>query len=167
MKLNPLFYLPMVIFAGCATSYQPSGFSGGFSEVQLDTNVFRVSFVGNGYTSTGKAEEFALLRSAEITIKNNFTHFVIINSRSRQDLSSYTTPTNSYTTANATRFGNSAYGTANTTTHGGETTVIAKPNITNTIMCFNGKPVLQSFIYDATFLCASLGKKYNIVCNAK
>jgi hypothetical protein len=164
MKISKLLYLSIAMIAGCATSYQPSGFSGGFSEVQLDANVFRVSFIGNGYTSTEKAEEFALLRSAEITIKNNFTHFVIINSRSRQDLSSYTTPTNSYTTANATRFGNSAYGTASTTTYGGETTIIAKPNITNTIMCFGEKPVLQGLIYDAKFLCMSLGKKYNIVC---
>ena len=40
----------------------------GFSETQLDTNVYTVRFSGNGYTSPSKAADFALLRSAEITL---------------------------------------------------------------------------------------------------
>ncbi|GIX25986.1 MAG: hypothetical protein KatS3mg122_3217 [Caldimonas sp.] len=67
-----------IFLGGCATTYQPEGFSGGFSETQLDTNVFRVSFRGNGYTRAERAEELALLRSAELTLKNGFTHFVVI-----------------------------------------------------------------------------------------
>lgn len=156
-----------IILGGCATTYQPEGFSGGFSETQLDTNVFRVSFRGNGYTSAERAEELALLRSAELTLKNGFTHFVVIDGRSREQLGTYTTPTQSYTTANATAYGNSAYGTARTTTYGGQTFLISKPSTTNTIMCFTGKPDIQALVYDAKFVCNSLGQKHGVVCGAQ
>ncbi len=46
--------------AACATAYQPQSFSGGFTETQLDKNVFRVSFQGNGYTRAERAEEMAI-----------------------------------------------------------------------------------------------------------
>lgn len=156
-----------VLLSACATSYKADGFSGGFSETQLDTNVFRVSFRGNGYTRAEKAEELALLRSAELTLKSGFTHFAVIDSQSRERHGSYTTPTQSYTTANATAYGNSAYGTAQTTTYGGQTIHISKPSTTNTIMCFTGKPDIQGLVYDAQFLCNSLGSKYGVVCGAQ
>lgn len=156
-----------VLLGGCAAAYQTEGLSGGFSETQLDTNVFRVSFRGNGYTRAERTEDLALLRSAELTLKNGFTHFAIIDGRSRIQLGTYTTPTQSYTTANATAHGNSAYGAARTTTYGGQTFMISSPSSTNTIMCFNGKPDIQALVYDAQFVCNSLGKKYSVVCVAK
>jgi hypothetical protein len=155
-----------VVLGGCATAYQAEGFSGGFSETQLDTNVFRVSFRGNGYTRAERAEELALLCSAELTLKNGFTHFAIIEGRSREQSGSYTTPTQSYTTGSATAYGNSAYGSARTTSYGGQTIHFSKPSTTNTIMCFNGKPDIQGLAYDAQFICNSLGQKHGVVCGA-
>jgi hypothetical protein len=157
----------LILLGGCATAYQPEGLSGGFSETQLDTNVFRVSFRGNGYTRAERAEDLALLRSAELTLKNGFTHFVVIDGRSREQLGTFTTPTQSDTTANATAYGNSAYGTARTTTYGGQTFLISKPSTTNTIMCFNGKPDLQAIVYDAKFVCNSLGQKHGAECGTQ
>jgi len=55
------------ILQGCATSYQKTSFTGGYSETQLDENVFNVSFKGNGYTSRERVADFTLLRSAELT----------------------------------------------------------------------------------------------------
>ena len=78
-------------------------------------------------TRAEKAEDLALLRSAELTLKNGFTHFVIIDSQSREKHDTYTTPTQSYTTANATAYGNTASGTAQTTSYGGQTFNISKP----------------------------------------
>jgi len=153
-----------LLLGGCATTYQPEGLSGGFTETQLDTNVFRVSFRGNGYTRAERAEELALLRSAELTLQNGFTHFLIVDGRSRERLGTYTTPTQSFTTANATAFGNSAYGTARTTTYGGQSFVVSRPSTTNTIVCFKEKPSIQALVYDAKFICNSLGKKHGVVC---
>ncbi|MBQ0933675.1 CC0125/CC1285 family lipoprotein [Ideonella alba] len=146
----------------CATAYQPEGFSGGFTETQLDKNVFRVSFRGNGYTRAERAEELALLRSAEVTLKNGFTHFAIADARSRTDYSAFTTPTQSSTTGTVTSYGNTSYLNARTRTTGGDTFVAAKPSSTNTIVCFNGKPDISAMVYDAQFLYNSLAAKYGV-----
>jgi hypothetical protein len=151
-----------VLLTGCATTYQPQGFSGGFAETQLDTNVFRVSFRGNGYTSAERAEEMALLRSAEVAIKNSFTHFAVVDGASRSRYSTVTTPTQSTTTGTVSVNGNTAFGTARTTTSGGQSFVIAKPSTTNTIVCFVGKPDVAGLVYDARFLMNSLGAKYGV-----
>jgi hypothetical protein len=159
-----------VILGACSTPYQANNwyaFRGGFNETQLDTNVFRVVFEGNGYTSTQKAEDLTLLRSAELTLKNQFTHFVVVNSNTDISNSSYTTPTQSTTTANVNAYGNTAYGTANTTTYGGQTINISKPSTNNTIVCFNGKPELKGLVYEAKFICKSLGEKYGEKCGAE
>ena len=55
----------VLALTGCMTAYQPDGLTGGYSEVQLSENVWRVSFKGNGYTSRERAVDMALLRSAD------------------------------------------------------------------------------------------------------
>lgn len=155
------------VLAGCATAYQAQNFSGGFTETQLDTNIFKVSFEGNGYTSPERAEEMALLRSADIALKNGFTHFAVIDGRSRADYATFTTPTQSNTNANVTLAGNTAYGRATTTTFGGQSFLITRSSATNTIMCFNGKPDVQGLVYDAKFVFNSLAQKYGVNNGAK
>ena len=119
----------VLALSACATAYQPQGLTGGFSDTQLDTNIFRVSFDGNGYTNAQRAEEMALLRSAEITLKNGFTHFIIIDGRS-------------------------------TSEHGTLTTLVAaKPNTTNTIVCFPERPKFNGMVYDARLVFNSLGQR--------
>lgn len=152
--------------AGCATSYQPHGLSGGFSETQLDQNVFRVSFAGNGYTSGERAADFALLRSAELTLRHGFTHFAIVDGRSFATTSTYVTPVQSYTTMNVNTIGNTAYGTAHTTTYGGQAYTFIKPSATDTIVAFNGKPDIPAMVYNARFICDSLGAKYAVTCGS-
>jgi len=164
--LVPLLTL-ILSLAGCATTYQPQSFSGGFSETQLDKNVFRVSFKGNGYTQAERAEEMALLRSAELTLKNGFKYFVIIDGRSRSDYGTYTTPTQATTTGSASVYGNTAYGNSTTTFTGGQTFLITKPNTTNTIICFAEKPQVNGLAYDAQFVFNSLAQKYGIAPAAK
>jgi len=117
----------LATLAACATPYQPRGARGGFSETQLDRNVFQVTFRGNGYTSGERAADFTLLRSAELTLANGFNYFIIAEKAARTSLSTYTTPTQSYTTSTATVVGNTAYGQSTTTTYGGQTYLIRKP----------------------------------------
>lgn len=154
------------VLAGCATAYQPAGLSGGFTETQIDKNVWRVSFQGNGYTRSERAEELAILRSAEISLANGFTHFAFADSKINTETSSYTAPTTSYTTGSASVYGNNIYGSARTNTYGGWTTFISTPTANNTVVMFNGKPTANGMIYDAAFICTSLGKKYKVICNA-
>lgn len=157
----------VLLLAACATPYQPQSLSGGFTETQLDKNVFRVSFKGNGYTNADRAEEMALLRSADLTLRNGFTHFVIVDGKSRADFGTYTTPIQSTTTGSASVYGNTAYGRTTTTTTGGQSFLITRPSTTNTIMCFDGKPEINGLVYDAQFVYNSLAQKYGVAPGGK
>jgi hypothetical protein len=149
--------------SGCATAYQRQGFSGGYSETQLgEENIFQVSFRGNGYTRGERASDFTLLRSAEVTTENGFRYFIVVESGKDSSLSTYTTPTQSYTTGSAYGYGNTAYGSATTTTYGGQTYMIRKPSATNTIVCFKEKPEVAGLVFDAEFVKKSLKQKYGI-----
>ena len=158
-----LTFLTALLLAGCATAYQRQGMTGGFSETQLDENVFRVRFNGNGYTSGERAADFTLLRSAELARNHGYPFFIIVQASAGSSYSTYTTPVQSHTTASATSYGNTAYGSAHTTTSGGETYLIAKPGVANTIVCFKERPEgYQGMVYNADFLYDSLTQKYRI-----
>jgi len=36
---------------GCATPYQPKGYTGGYEEVEVEPGLFFLEYLGNGYTS--------------------------------------------------------------------------------------------------------------------
>lgn len=160
MKYGITLLLSLLVVA-CATPYQKSGLSGGFSETQLAENVFRVSFRGNGYSRGERAEDFALLRSAELTLEHGYTHFALAASGSNSETSSYTTPTTSYTTGSAYSSGGNVYGNATTNTYGGQTVFISRPSASNTVVMFKGKPDVQGMAFDASFVYDSLRKKYS------
>lgn len=145
------------ILAACASPYQKDGLGGGYSETQLSENVFKVSFRGNGYTSSDRATDMALLRSAEVSLENGFKYFAVIDEKNSASYGSYTTPTT--TNASVTVYGNSAYGTA--TTYGGQTFLVTKPRSTNLIACFKEKPD-DVYTFDAEFLSKSLRKKFGL-----
>lgn len=152
-----------VLLAGCGgTPYQREAFMGGYDEIQLEENVFRVRFKGNGGTRAERAEDFALLRSAEITLEKGFTHFAIVDSRDRLDQSLHSTPSTSYTTGTANVVGDTIYGRAKTKTYGGDSFVISKPSTTNTIVCFKTKPNIQGTTYDAELVKRELRTKYGL-----
>ena len=151
-----------IVLLGCATPYQRVGFTGGYSETQLGDNIFQVSFRGNGYTSRERASDFALLRSAELALEHGFRYFVIIESKQEAKIETYTTPSTSYTTGSAYGYGNYAYGSATTTTYGGQTYFISKPRATNTILCFKERPEINGLVFDAEFVTKSIKKKYGM-----
>jgi len=161
MKNLIVIAITVLILQGCATSYQKTGFSGGYSETQLDENVFTVSFRGNGYTRRERVADFTLLRSAELTLESGFQYFAIIDANSFTSNSTYTTPTTSHTTGTAYGSGNYAYGSATTRTTGGQTYNISKPSSSNTIVCFKEKPE-SIFTYNAIFIYKNIRQKYEI-----
>ncbi len=178
MKFLSILLVSSVLFSGCATTYQSNGFSGGYSETQLDKNVFKVTFRGNGYTGRERVADFTLLRSAELTMQNGYKYFVVVDENSYTSNSTYTTPIrattniNSNTYGSANIYGNNAtynantYGTARTTVSGGQTYNISKPSSSNTIICFKEKPT-TGFSYNAEFIFNNITKKYDIKHSAK
>lgn len=153
MKKITLFAI-FLFLIGCSTPYQSIGPTGGFTETQLDENVFRVSFQGNRYTSSEVAADFALLRSAELTLLYGYKYFIIVDNSDVIDVKSYTTPVSSYTTI----YGN----TAQTYTYGGITYNRSIPSSTNVIVCFHEKPTDTVLSFNAEFLYKNLSAKYEI-----
>jgi hypothetical protein len=92
------------------------GFSGGFSDVRLDSNTFQVSFRGNGYTSRQTVETFALYRCAELTAQAGFDTFVIVggDTQAAQVLWQMPGYYSSTTMVSGTTVGGMTVGTANT-----------------------------------------------------
>ena len=159
-------YLLLIVFSlfcfSCATAYQPLSFSGGYSSTMLDKNIFKVSFQGNGDTSKERAEDFALLRSSEITLENGFSYFLILDKDVSMSYGSFTTPANTTTTGNLYNYGGVSSFQANSYTTGGQTFLISKPSTTNLIACFKEKPKEKGLIYDAYFIKDSIKQKYQI-----
>jgi hypothetical protein len=156
-------FLTALSLVGCATPYQPKGFKGGFSETQLSENVFRVYFRGNGYTKEERAEDFTMLRSAELAEEHGFQYFVVVDENSISSVTgSVVMPTQTTTTASATGVGNTAYGTAYSTTTGGHSFFIKKPSDRMTIVCFKDRPDVQGVVYESSYIIESITTKYGM-----
>jgi len=147
-------YIFLLIFSllliSCATPYQKDGFRGGYVESQLSENIYRVYFGGNGYTSTQRAADFALIRAAELTIDKGYKFFVIISNdeslkHDAQLYNRYDPNTGGYTAANIV--------------------VTQKPKSTIVFAMFNEKNP-ESIMFEARYICNDLAKKYEITCNA-
>ena len=71
----------VALLVGCATPmqtpYQPLQPNGGFSEQRIETNRYRVTFVGNSITPREEVENYLLFRSAELTLSQGFDYFVL------------------------------------------------------------------------------------------
>ena len=76
--LKPLAFLAFVMLSGCATEYGPRQFAGGYSEVHIQNDVFRISVDGNAYIHKSQIEYYALVRAAELTVKQGRNYFRVI-----------------------------------------------------------------------------------------
>ena len=79
-----LILLLFVLYSCSASSYQPHAFTGGYLDVSLDTNAFRITFHGNGYTHRYISRDYFLLRCAEVCIMNNFKYFIVVEEKMEQ-----------------------------------------------------------------------------------
>ena len=148
------------LVVGCATPYQASSFRGGYSETHLATDVFRVYFRGNAYTSMERAQDFALLRAAELTTQYGFGYFAVIDESSSTSVSSFSPPAaRAVTSGSASASGDSATFSAQTTYYEGPAYLMYKPRTGLLIKCFATKPE-HIYTFDAAFLVQSLREKY-------
>jgi hypothetical protein len=136
-----VFILAVILLSSCATPYQNSGFAGGFEETKISENSYRVSFRGNGYSSSHRAVDFNLLRSAELTVRDGYEYFIVLDGQDSVDKSLYFNP-----------------GSLNVApTYG----MITKPRASNVITMLHLKPE-GVFSYHASTVVANLKAKYGI-----
>jgi hypothetical protein len=162
--MRKLTILAFAALSACATGYHSGNFTGGFEEIALAPNVYQVSFAGNGFTSAERVQAMVLLRSADLTLQKGFRYFGIADASTSSKLATFTSPTTTNTTFDASVVGNSVYGTANLTTYGGNTTVFVKPSAKNLVVMFNDPPANAGMIFDAQFICQSVGAKLKAQC---
>lgn len=146
---------------GCATPYQKVGtdVSGGYAFRRLGTDVFKVEFLGNGFTQPKRAMDFAMLRAAEVCLEHNFRYFSVIG---EGDLSSSETV---YTGGTAQTTGYvSPYGTySGTTTYTPTAMPVFKPGSELTIRCYTSRPGGHAGrVDDASAVVSELRAKYKL-----
>jgi hypothetical protein len=121
-----IWSLSFLLLNGCAvfspTPYQPMNNGarpdqtyGGYSNMALASDIYKVSFLGNGLTSSDTVQNYLIRRCAELTIQKGYRYFVILGSNMQADRHVFTTPTtiNTNNTANVygtgTMYGNSSF----------------------------------------------------------
>ncbi len=82
MKSCALLALVAWLVGGCAstaTPYRPAAAPGdqGYQEQRIEENRYRVTFTGNTATTREAVENFMLLRTAELTLKQGYDYFVL------------------------------------------------------------------------------------------
>lgn len=83
--------LALMVLCSCSTPYQAKGFRGGFTEQKLSSDMFSVSFSGNGYTGAATVQNYLLKRCAELTMLNGYTHFILIGSNGSTETTFHST----------------------------------------------------------------------------
>lgn len=83
-----------------ATPYQAlapgSQVSGGYSDTQLEPTRWRVTFHGNSLTSRETVENYLLYRSAELTVKQGYDWFEMVDRQTDKHTQTYADPMGPY-----------------------------------------------------------------------
>jgi hypothetical protein len=79
-----------------ATPYQPNipgqATSGGYSEVRLEPERWRITFTGNSMTSRETVEGYLLFRAAELTLQNGDNWFAMVDRNTDRSVRTYVEP---------------------------------------------------------------------------
>ncbi|MEQ3746901.1 MAG: hypothetical protein ABNH53_11790 [Henriciella sp.] len=160
----------MLFVTACATAYQPQGFSGGFSEIPIAEDAYKINVQGNGFTNAGRVNEMALLRGAELANENGYSYFVVLDNATYKQTSQYTTPststTNTYGSSQAYIYGNTvnAYGssTSKTTYNPGQTYNIVKPGVDVIIQFVPAEYAREARALSVTQIYSMYAEKYGL-----
>lgn len=165
--------LIVLLINGCVTGYyqQTSNLyyeykkgraGGGYSHIQLNDNIFEVTFTGNNSTSPKRVEDLCLLRCAEICKSRGYTNFIIIEKEDLVQHGEYTSPITTTTTGRANIYGNSINSTKKSTTTGGKT---MKVNVRHTKELTISLTNNRNDGLNAKYLLESISRKYEIQLN--
>jgi hypothetical protein len=81
-----------LLLSGCATPYQKLSYNGGYSEIPLNKDTYKVSFMGNAHLSADQVQNYLLRRCAEITLNKDYRYFAILSGGTYDNSSVYQTP---------------------------------------------------------------------------
>ncbi|WP_298671381.1 hypothetical protein [uncultured Sphingomonas sp.] len=87
-----------LVVSGCATetTYRPATGKGfyrtGYSDQQIESNRWLVTFAGNTVTDRDTVERYLLYRAAELTLQNGYDYFVMVDRTTDRQAQTYATP---------------------------------------------------------------------------
>jgi len=140
-----------LLLASCAgPAYrEKSHFGDGYSETRLGENIFRVSYEGTTSVDTERATDFAWLRAAELTLKNGYRFFKIIDANSQLKTETRSQPS-TYSLYGSYLF-----------QYGGAVSSSSTPTTSITVLMSN-KRSENEVLYSADFLVREIRNKYEI-----
>jgi TonB family protein len=74
--------LVVASLSSCATGYQSSGFTGGYTEKKITDSAYVVTFGGNGFASKDRIYYFWTYRCAELTLEKGYSLFSVRSNQS-------------------------------------------------------------------------------------
>ena len=96
LRLCALLACLAITACATATPYQPDSpgqrVSGGYAERRIGDDRYEVSFSGNSLTARDRVEGYLLYRAAEITLRDGFDWFIIIDRLTERDVRTYVRP---------------------------------------------------------------------------
>ncbi len=79
-------FLPMIAACATSTPYVPSvDGQYGYTETQIESNRWQVSFSGNTLTDLKTVQNYLLYRSAELASENGYDYFVVVDRKVDED----------------------------------------------------------------------------------
>jgi hypothetical protein len=83
--------LGAVVFGltGCATPYQKSGFTGGYTDKHLRDDLYFVEFAGNGVISRAQVAEYFYRRAREVCTENGYSDYRVVDPKDNSVQSFY------------------------------------------------------------------------------
>ncbi|WP_020614760.1 CC0125/CC1285 family lipoprotein [Sediminispirochaeta bajacaliforniensis] len=72
----------LFLLLGCVTIYKSEGFGGGYTDLPLGQNRYRIEVRGNGFTSKQRVQDIAMVRAADLSLQNDFEYFYVLDSTS-------------------------------------------------------------------------------------
>jgi hypothetical protein len=130
MRLVAILLVAVLALSACSSLYHAENAKGGYSDTRVDVNVFRVTFKGKSGLVQSQTNDMALLRGAELALRNGFGFFI--------------------SSDNATP-GSAILPSSN---------VVPIPETTITIICYVVRPETVSAVYNAKEVVARLGPIY-------
>ena len=149
--------LSMLLLSGCVTgNYQSFKSSVGYVDEHEKDNIYVVSYTGTPTTKVEIVNDFVLLRSAEVTLDNGYSYFVIEEASNNKDK---VAQLSNGTASISDQFSRNGYGSARSRMDDAVKKV--RPKSVMKIHCFKEKPE-DTIVYDAVALERALKDEYQI-----
>ena len=150
--MKRIAWILLLALAGCATAYQEKGLTGGFSDTLLAPDMFKIDFTGNGFTSSERASDFAMLRAADISLNLGCSYFAVLTGQDKS------INMGSIGMSSVAWNQNNAWATSSVFP-------VMKPDSSLLAKCFKVQPPAPTYTFNARFIEQSIRSKYGISQN--